>query len=678
MAALGAFLAVVSVVATRSPRGASPVATSPTAATVSARPTSAVTPALGSLQPGLQLIVRTPQHLQRASDVTPLVERLAARHVTRAFVLMKQDETDEFAAGTAFFPSRVAPVADGFDDGRLAALIERMAARGIEPMAWMPVLHDARAATAHPEWRSRRVTATGSLAVDDGWLCPFDPRVARYQAAIASEIAVRFPDLGGLYLDFIRYDDDLSCVGPRSLAELEKRSGWRSRIGRPLRPLDLRRASETQSRLWTEWTALRAEKIVATVNTIRDAVEEVRPNFRIGAFVLPFSTRAYEQDTQAGQDLRRMARAGLDEIVVMGYWDDWGRSPAWVREGLEDASRLTGDEVELSVALDGDQGVRRTRLTLEALGPWADKASWFNYTPWSVHELERLTRAIDGHRAEGPMPRPDYVSVVIRIDTEPNNEASYEDVDPGMIDTVAAALAAEDVNATFITVGRLAELQTEAIRRLAAAGHEIGSHSYDHEQLDALAIDDQIAAVDRGLTSLVDLGFDVRGFGAPRNSGTDETRDRLMDWNLEYDGSDAYDPMTGFLDVRYEARSTGASNRIVVVPFVIPNDYDARWAGTMTAAEMAEAWKIRLDRVIESGEPVFVLDVHQWAISIPENLAALRAFIRYAKACSVCRVETLRQAAGHARAVLDRYELPAPTSGDVPRVGTGAISGSGS
>ncbi|MCB0874307.1 MAG: polysaccharide deacetylase family protein, partial [Thermoleophilia bacterium] len=373
--------------------------------------------------------------------------------------------------------------------------------------------------------------------------------------------------------------------------------------------------------------------------------------------------RDYDQNTQAGQDLRRMARAGLDEIVLMGYWDDWDRDPEWVREGLEGASELVDDEADLSVVLDGDMGVRRTRLTLQALGPWTARASWFNYGEWTEHEFDRLERAIDGHHREGPMPRPDHVSVVVRIDTEPDYRPSYATVHPEMIDSVVEMLGRERAPATFVTVGRLAELQTDAMRRVAAAGHEVASHSYNHEQIDSLPLDEQMRSVDRGLATLQDLGFDVRGFGAPRNSITDEARDRLMQWNLEYDGSAAYDPLAGLLDVHYAPRSNGGDDRILVIPFVVPNDWDARYIAEMSAEEMLDAWTRRLDRVVASGEPVFVLDVHQWSISDPDNLDALRGFIRYARGCEVCRVETLRAAARNARSVLDRYELPGTTSG---------------
>ena len=617
----------------------------------------------GTVAPeGLGLVVRTPPHLRGAADVEPLVERFAARGVNRAWVQVKQDETDEFPAGTLFHPSRLAPAAAGSGDGRLRAFTDALAGRGIAPMAWMPVLHDARAAAAHPGWRARNIAEDGRLVTQRDWLCPFHPGVARYQAALAADTVRRLPSIEGLYLDFIRYDDDYSCVTPGGLAELERRTGWRARTGRALTPLDIRRAGATQGRLWTAWTALRAERIVDTINVIRDAVDAVRPDLHMGAFVLPFSSTDYDFNTQAGQDLEKMAQAGLDEIVLMGYWDDWDKSPAWLRESLDGAEALVDGEAELSVVLDGDMGVRRTRLTLEAIGPWAARAGWFNYGAWTEREFDRLDRAIDGHR-DGPMPPPGHVSVVVRVDTEPDYRPSYATVHPWMIDALVEMFGEEDVSATFVTVGKLAERQPAAVARAAAAGHEIASHSYDHEQLDALPVDAQMESVDGGLAALGRLGHTVRGFGAPRNSITDEARDRLIDWNLEYDGSAAYDPLRGLLDVHFAAHSQRPDERILVLPFVIPNDWDARWVGDMSAEEMLSAWTRRLDAVVASGEPVFVLDVHQWAISDPENLEVLRSFIRYAKGCAQCRVETLREAARNARSVLDRYELPATTSG---------------
>ena len=326
---------------------------------------------------------------------------------------------------------------------------------------------------------------------------------------------------------------------------------------------------------------------------IRHAVQLARPGTPVGAFLLPFSAGGYRENTQAGQDLDRLAGAGLAEIVLMDYWDDWDHSPTWARERLDSAARLVAGRVPITAVLDGDMSVRTTRLTLEALGPWQNAVSWFLFDAWTEAELTRIGTALEGHRA-GPMPRPDHVSVVIRIDTEPDDTPSYDTVHPQMIDTLLDLFAAEGVKATFLTVGRLAELQPDAVRRAAAAGHEIGSHSYDHEQIDSLTAAQQLVSVNRGLSSLEQLGFAVHGFGAPRNSITDLARDQLIRAGLEYDGSAAYDPLTSLIPVRYATRSDGGPGRIVVVPFVIPNDWDARVINELSAEEMSAAWQQRL------------------------------------------------------------------------------------
>ena len=88
---LGAFLVTATLIAggtTTGPRSAAPV---PVA--------------------GPALVVRTPQHLDGVADVAPLVNRLSAHGVTRAWVQVKQDETDEHLAGSALYASKIAPVA---------------------------------------------------------------------------------------------------------------------------------------------------------------------------------------------------------------------------------------------------------------------------------------------------------------------------------------------------------------------------------------------------------------------------------------------------------------------------------------------------------------------------------------------------------------------------------------
>ena len=70
--------------------------------------------------------------------------------------------------------------------------------------------------------------------------------------------------------------------------------------------------------------------------------------------------------------------------------------------------------------------------------------------------------------------------------------------------------------------------------------------------------------------------------------------------------------------------------RILVLPFIEPNDWDARRVGGMDAEAMLRAWQQRLDIVRRRGEPCFIIDVHQWLVTEPDNLRVLAEFlVRY-------------------------------------------------
>ena len=246
--------------------------------------------------------------------------------------------------------------------------------------------------------------------------------------------------------------------------------------------------------------------------------------------------------------------------------------------------------------------------------------------------------------------------MTIRIDTEPDNEGSYERVNGGMMHTLIDMFAEEKIQATFITCARLLELQPEGILDAHRAGHEIGVHAYNHEQLDELGPDQERAIIDRSFAVFREHGIPVAGFGAPRNSLTEAGRQHLIHLGAEYDGSAAYDPEVTSHDAQIVRGDDDATRDLVVVPFLIPNDYDARFVEKLSAEQMLAAWQRKLLAVRATGQSVAVLDIHQWLASQPENLAAVRAFIRFAKAQPGCRVVTLREAARHARAEIQRVE----------------------
>ena len=77
------------------------------------------------------------------------------------------------------------------------------------------------------------------------------------------------------------------------------------------------------------------------------------------------------------------------------------------------------------------------------------------------------------------------------------------------------ALAALGLRATFFVEGLNAELYPQALRDIAAGGHEVGLHGWRHEVWDALSPDEEDALLRRGVDALRRLGLEVEGFRPP-------------------------------------------------------------------------------------------------------------------------------------------------------------------
>ena len=104
-----------------------------------------------------------------------------------------------------------------------------------------------------------------------------------------------------------------------------------------------------------------------------------------------------------------------------------------------------------------------------------------------------------------------------------------------------ALLARRGVRATWFVVGRDAEHAPNArvLRELAAAGHELGNHSYSHPyelaRLAPEAVDAELADCDRLLRAIA--GVPVRGFRAPGYDVSPAMLDTLARLGYRYDSS---------------------------------------------------------------------------------------------------------------------------------------------
>ncbi|MDO5682784.1 MAG: polysaccharide deacetylase family protein, partial [Propionibacteriaceae bacterium] len=85
--------------------------------------------------------------------------------------------------------------------------------------------------------------------------------------------------------------------------------------------------------------------------------------------------------------------------------------------------------------------------------------------------------------------------LVARVETAEKVVALTFDDGPTPADTdrILAELAAEDVPATFFVIGENVEKDPDSVARIAAAGHELGNHSWSHPRM-ILMGSDQIAA----------------------------------------------------------------------------------------------------------------------------------------------------------------------------------------
>ena len=71
--------------------------------------------------------------------------------------------------------------------------------------------------------------------------------------------------------------------------------------------------------------------------------------------------------------------------------------------------------------------------------------------------------------------------------------------DPEVTPQILEALAKHDTRATFFSIGRALAAHPELARDIAAGGHELGNHSWQHSRLqNFLAVDDQEREIERG------------------------------------------------------------------------------------------------------------------------------------------------------------------------------------
>ncbi len=109
------------------------------------------------------------------------------------------------------------------------------------------------------------------------------------------------------------------------------------------------------------------------------------------------------------------------------------------------------------------------------------------------------------------------------------------------LDNVLALLDQTHTRATFFVLAWIAEQYPDTVRRIAAAGHEIASHGYDHRRVTEMTVSQIREDIVRSAGILQDLsGQAVRGYRAPSFSVCRTNlwiHDLLLEAGYEYSSS---------------------------------------------------------------------------------------------------------------------------------------------
>ena len=191
-------------------------------------------------------------------------------------------------------------------------------------------------------------------------------------------------------------------------------------------------------------------------------------------------------------------------------------------------------------------------------------------------------------------------------------------------------LAGYGLPATFFVPGLTAERYPETVERIAAAGHEVGHHSYSHRSPVDLSEAEERADFERALAALERVGVRPAGHRAAMWEASWRTPGLVAEYGLRYDSS--------LMDSDRPYRLRVAGRTIVELPphwglddweqyAFLPRP--AIGAVIESPAKVLELWRAELDAMRRHG-CLFMLTCHPFLSGRPSRTEALRALIEHA------------------------------------------------
>jgi peptidoglycan/xylan/chitin deacetylase (PgdA/CDA1 family) len=210
--------------------------------------------------------------------------------------------------------------------------------------------------------------------------------------------------------------------------------------------------------------------------------------------------------------------------------------------------------------------------------------------------------------------------------------------------------------ATFFVPGLTADRYPETVERIAAAGHEIGHHSYSHRSAVDLSESGERADFERALAALERVGVQPVGHRAALWEASWHTPGLVAEYGLSYDSS--------LMDSDRPYRLRTASGTIAELPPHWGLDDWEQYAflprpdigsTVESPAKVLEHWRWELDAMRRHG-CLFLLTCHPFLSGRASRVEALRGLIEHALAAGDVEFATCATVAERALADLDLPE----------------------
>ena len=258
----------------------------------------------------------------------------------------------------------------------------------------------------------------------------------------------------------------------------------------------------------------------------------------------------------------------------------------------------------------------------------------------------------------------DAISMWMRGERDPSpTEVSRGEFGRLAAERIVDSLARLDVPATWFIPGHTVDTFPETVDKIAAAGHEIGHHGYNHENPRSLDRAREEEILGMGIASIERAtGKRPRGYRSPSWDVSPNTIELLLANGFRYDsslmGTDfaPYYARVGDVPDRSGPHKFGEATTLVELPVDWSMDdwpyfglnWRAQHIGLRDPQDVYNIWSAEFDYLYERvGSGVFILTMHPQVIGRAHRLLMVERLIESFAGRQGVRFETMSAVAEH-------------------------------